>query len=404
MRISTNQIYDQNMRSIMQNQGDLAKTQEQLATGKKLLKPSDDPVGAAKALRLTERLDSLTQFKRNNDLVTGSLELQETVLDSVRSSADRARALAIQSGNGAYTAADREAIASELEQIKLELLDLMNTKDADGNYLYSGFQSGKQAYAFEPASSGNAITFSGDQGKNFINLSESSKVQATTSGFEVFEDVLGRLKFTVDGSSVPQPTKSTISNQDNFDNFFENNYDPANNNYRINFLASGQAELINQGTGVVLGSTSFASGEPFTLRGMEFEVNAIAGDSFDFSLDAPQRKSMAQTIHELEALLNDPSTDTLSLQEGIADALIGLDNGMERVSLERASIGGRLNIAQSMSLSNFDLQTAAQSTLSSIEDADFAKLSTEFAKQEVALNAALATFPQVSELTLFNFI
>ena len=67
MRISTNQIYDQNMRSIMQNQGDLAKTQEQLATGKKLLKPSDDPVGAAKALRLTERLDSLTQFKRNNE-------------------------------------------------------------------------------------------------------------------------------------------------------------------------------------------------------------------------------------------------------------------------------------------------------------------------------------------------
>jgi len=186
MRISTNQIYDQNMRSIMQNQGDLAKTQEQLATGKKLLKPSDDPVGAAKALRLTERLDSLTQFKRNNDLVTGSLELQETVLDSVRSSADRARALAIQSGNGAYTAADREAIASELEQIKLELLDLMNTKDADGNYLYSGFQSGKQAFAFEPASSGNAITFSGDQGKNFVYLSESSKVQSTSSAFEVF--------------------------------------------------------------------------------------------------------------------------------------------------------------------------------------------------------------------------
>ena len=137
---------------------------------------------------------------------------------------------------------------------------------------------------------------------------------------------------------------------------------------------------------------------------MEFEVNAIAGDSFDFSLDAPQRKSMAQTIHELEALLNDPGTDSLSLQEGIADALVGLDNGMERISLERASIGGRLNIAQSMSLSNFDLQIAAQTTLSSIEDADFAKLSTEFAKQEVALNAALATFPQVSELTLFNFI
>ena len=62
---------------------------------------------------------------------------------------------------------------------------------------------------------------------DFINLSESSKVQATTSGFEVFEDVLGRLKFTVDGSSVPQPTKSTISNQDNFDNFFNDSVNSA---------------------------------------------------------------------------------------------------------------------------------------------------------------------------------
>ena len=63
MRISTNQIYDQNIRSILNNQSDLVNTQEQLTTGKKLLKPSDDPVGAAKALRLTEELDSLTDYK-----------------------------------------------------------------------------------------------------------------------------------------------------------------------------------------------------------------------------------------------------------------------------------------------------------------------------------------------------
>ena len=126
MRISTSQIYDQNIRSILNNQSDLANTQEQLASGKKLLKPSDDPVGAAKALRLTEELDSLTQYQRNNDLVTGSLELQETVLTNVTNSINRARTLAIQAGNGAYSSADRAAISSELKQIKLEILDLMH--------------------------------------------------------------------------------------------------------------------------------------------------------------------------------------------------------------------------------------------------------------------------------------
>ena len=113
MRISTNQIYDQNMRSIMQNQGDLAKTQEQLASGKRIITPSDDPVGAAKVLRLTEEIDELTQFQRNNDLVTGSLEQQEAVLTNITNSVNRARTLVIQAGSGALDSPDRKVIGAE---------------------------------------------------------------------------------------------------------------------------------------------------------------------------------------------------------------------------------------------------------------------------------------------------
>ena len=197
---------------------------------------------------------------------------------------------------------------------------------------------------------------------------------------------------------------SEIANQDNFDNFFKANYDATNNDFRVNFLASGQAELVNQGTGAVLDSVDFSSGVPFTLQGMKFEANASPGDSFDFSLDAPQNKSMAQTIHELEILLSNSSAGDDLLEEGIADALTGLDNGLEIISLERAAIGGRLNIAESISKSNFDLEIAAQASRSSIEDADFAKLSTEFAKQEAALNTASPPSKEMSELSLFNFI
>ena len=71
MRISTNQLYDQNIRAIMDNQSGLADTQQQLSTGKKINRPSDDPVGTAKVLRMTEELASLEQYQRNTDLVTG---------------------------------------------------------------------------------------------------------------------------------------------------------------------------------------------------------------------------------------------------------------------------------------------------------------------------------------------
>ena len=407
MRISTNQIYDQNMRSIMQNQGDLAKTQEQLATGKKLLTPSDDPVGAAKVLRLTEEIDELTQFQRNNDLVTGSLEQQEAVLTNITNSVNRARTLVIQAGSGALDSPDRKAIGAELEQIKLEIFDLMNTQDAEGNYLYAGFQSGNQAFEYNPTATGKAITFTGDAGVSFVQLSNSAKIQSTSNGYEVFENVLSRYKFSTDPASTAVVSEASVKQQGTFDTFFDKNYDPVNtgnNDYRINFLASGQAELVNQGTGVIVESVAYTSGQPFTIKGMEFEATAVPGDSIDLSLDAPEKKSMAQTLHEIQVVLNDSSIDSFELQESISDALVGLDNGLEKLSLEHASIGSRLNIAESIYESNLDMEIAAKASRSSIQDTDYAEASTEFAKQETALSAALATFPQVTELSLFNFI
>ena len=407
MRISTNQIYDQNMRSIMQNQGDLAKTQEQLASGKRIITPSDDPVGAAKVLRLTEEIDELTQFQRNNDLVTGSLEQQEAVLTNITNSVNRARTLVIQAGSGALDSPDRKVIGAELEQIKLEIFDLMNTQDADGNYLYAGYQSANQAFEYNPASAGNAITFVGDAGVSFVQLSNSSKIQSTSNGYEVFENVLSRFNFSVDPASTAVVNEASVKQQGTFDTFFDKNYDPVNagnNHYRINFLASGQAELVNQGTGVVVDSVSYTSGQPFIIKGMEFDAMAVPGDSIDLSLDAPEKKSMAQTLHEIQVVLNDSSIDSFELQEAISDALVGLDNGLEKLSLERASIGSRLNIAESTYESNLDMEIAAKAQRSSIQDVDYAEASTEFAKQETALSAALATFPKVANLSLFDFV
>mgnify|MGYP000545436471 CR=1 FL=1 len=407
MRISTNQIYDQNIRSIMNNQGDLAKTQEQLATGKRILTPSDDPVGAAKVLRMTEEIDELTQFQRNNDLVTGSLEQQEAVLTNITDSINRARTLIVQSGNGILSDPDKRAIGAELEQIKLEVFDLMNTQDADGNYLYAGFQSGNQAFDYNPAATGNAITFAGDPGVSFVQLSNSSKIQSTSNGYEVFENVLSRFKFEVQASTVADLQSANVKQQGTFDTFFNKNYDPVNagnNDYRITFLGTGQAQLVNQGTSAVVATVDYTSGSPFTIKGMEFNATAAPGDTIDFSLTPPEKKSMAQSIHEIQEILMDSTIDNSALQESIADALVGLDNGLEKLSLERASIGSRLNIAESTYESNLDMEIAARGARSALQDVDYAEASTEFAKQETALSAALATFPQVSNLSLFNYI
>ena len=407
MRISTNQIFDLNIRSITDNQRGLTETQQQLASGKRINKPSDDPVGAAQVVRLTEQLDKLTQYQRNNDLLSSSLEQQETILRGINSSLNRARVLVIQSGAGFTTNADRKAIGAEVEQIRNEVLDLMNSQNAQGEYIFSGYQSQSQAFEFNPAATGNKVTFSGDDGTNTVQLSDSVTVQSSSSGQTIFEDVLARLNFSFSGNAGATVNNAEITQQGSFDNFHKDNFDPtvaANNEFRFTVQAGDQVQVTNVGTGAVVDTLAFNSGETLDFNGIQLNFDGAVGATLDITLDRPEKKNVAETLNDMFlALTSDDVADT-DFKVAINDALVGIDNGLESIGLENSSLGGRLNVAQSIKETNLDLEISNKSARSAIEDVDYAEASAEFSKQETALNAALATFPRVTSLSLFDFI
>ncbi|MFQ3250148.1 MAG: flagellar hook-associated protein 3 FlgL [Glaciecola sp.] len=408
MRVTTNLIYNQNLRNIDANQGNLVDIQQQLATGKKLLRPSDDPVGAAQVIRLTEELDKITQYQRNNDLTTNSLELQETALRSINDVVNRARVLTVQSGNGILTTQDRKAIGAEIEQIRNQVLDLMNTRNASGEYVFAGYQSSSQAFEFNPGATGDKVKFVGDDGENQIQISDSVKIQSTSSGKSIFQEVFARLNFDVTAQSPGvELDTARIDQQGSFDNFHKQNFDPvnaANNQYRFDVLAGNQVSVTNIGTGSVVSTQDFESGEPFRFAGMEFNFTASPGDSLEINLNRPEKKNLAETLNDMFVALTSESISEADFVKAIDNTLVGLDNGLEKMSLESSSIGARLNIAQSIRESNLDSEVTLQAARSSIEDVDYAKASTEFAKQETALQAAFQSFPRVSNLSLFNYI
>ena len=407
MRISTNQLYDQNIRAIMDNQSGLADTQQQLSTGKKINRPSDDPVGTAKVLRMTEELASLEQYQRNTDLVTGSLEQQETILRNITDSVNRARVLTIQAGDGLLSDADRKALASEIGQIKDEVFDLMNSQNAEGDYYFSGYQSESQPFVLNAGGTGNAYTYQGDSGSNEVQLSNSVKVRSSASGQSVFEDVAARRNFTITGNAGITVDEALVAGQGDFDTFYKNNYDPltaANNDYRITITAPNQVQIQNLGTGSVVATKDFTSGEPFSFAGIDFNLQGGTGNTLDFQLDAPQKKNIATTLYDLQQVLNNDQVGDAAYREALSDALVGIDNGLEKIAFETSSIGARLNVAQSVYETNLDLEVSTKEARSAIQDVDYAEASAEFAKQESALTAALTTFPRISNLSLFNYI
>ncbi|MFQ3235297.1 MAG: flagellar hook-associated protein 3 FlgL [Paraglaciecola sp.] len=407
MRISTGQLYDRSIRSVLENQGDLSDVQRQLASGKKLLRPSDDPVGAAQVIRLTEEIELIGQYKKNNNLLTGSLEQEETILRNITGSVNRARQLMLQSGNGIISVDDRKAIGNEIGQIRDQVFDAMNSQSANGEYIFAGFQSATPAFSYDPGATNNKYAFEGDEGVNEIQVSNSMSLAVNNSGKAVFEDVSARLTSKITSSVGATSASSSISAQSQFDKFHTANYDAvtaANNEFEIRITGPSQVEIRNVGSGTLEATQSFTSGEPFVFKGQEFSITGTVNDTVNFTLQQPEKKNIAETLNDFYISLSDSSLSDDDYQVALSDALVGVDNSLNSIGNATSMIGGKMNVAQSVLESNLDLEITNKTARSNIEEVDYAEAVSELSKQEAALKAAQATFSRVTGLSLFNYI
>jgi flagellar hook-associated protein 3 FlgL len=407
MRISTGQLYDRTIQSVLDNQADLSDIQQQLASGKKLLRPSDDPVGAAQVVRLTEQIERINQYKKNSNLLVNSLEQEETVLKSVNTAVDRARVLMLQSGSGIVGTEDRTAIANEINQIKDQVFDLMNSRNPSGEYIFAGFQSGSPAFDFNPSASGNKYNFEGDGGKNKIQISDNVSLQKNNSGLDIFEDVLSRIKSTISGSVGATNVSLNVQGQNAFDKFHYTNYDavtPANNQFQISILSATQAQITNLGSGAILDTVDFTSGSAILFKGLEFNLTGNTGDTVNFQLESPQKKNIAETLNDFVNALNNENIADGDFLEALSDVIVGVENSQTSIANAISKVGARRNIADSVFASNLDFEISNKTARSNIEEVDYAKAVSELSRQETALQAAQATFSRVTGTSLFDFI
>ncbi len=185
-RISTAQMYERGINSMLERQTQLSKTQMQISSGKKILTPKDDPAGAAYALNLKGVISQVEQYQDNADRAKSRLELQEATLAVVDDIIPRVQELTIQGLNETYSAADREMIATELRQLNQELLALANTRDSNGEYIFAGYDADTIPFT-NPAD--GVFTYAGDMGTRTQRISATRQVQDRENGFDVFMNV-----------------------------------------------------------------------------------------------------------------------------------------------------------------------------------------------------------------------
>ena len=182
MRVSTFQIHNQAAQQLQSLGAQAADTQRQISYGKRLVNPSDDPVGAARLVSINQELGARAQYIANADAADTQLALEDATLQQLTETIQRVQELVIQAGSGVQSQEDRSFIAVEIQARFEELVSLANTKDAQGQFLFSGFQAGQ--IPFESLSDG--VVYRGDGGQRNVQIDRGQFVAVNNSGEELF--------------------------------------------------------------------------------------------------------------------------------------------------------------------------------------------------------------------------
>ncbi|MCV9880382.1 flagellar hook-associated protein FlgL [Brenneria izbisi] len=145
MRLSTSMIYQQNMQGILNGQVNWQKTGEQLSSGKRVVNPSDDPIAAAQVVMLSQAQSENSQYTLARTFATQSMSLEESILSKVADTVIAASTQVI-SGGGVKSDDDRQSVATELRGIKAQLLNMANSTDGNGNYIFAGYATDSAPY------------------------------------------------------------------------------------------------------------------------------------------------------------------------------------------------------------------------------------------------------------------
>lgn len=204
MRISTSMIFNNGTNGIQARQFDLYKVQQQLSTGKRILTPADDPIGASEALKVSQSKGVNKQFLDNQADATTRLNYLEDVLANMGDELTSIFEKASLAGNPTYSASNRGMIATELASRMQSLLGLANTQDGTGLYIFAGFQSTTKPFELNAGATqpyalgaGTYVTYNGDAGQQSLQVTSSNEMEVSENGLDVFmqvKDASGNVK------------------------------------------------------------------------------------------------------------------------------------------------------------------------------------------------------------------
>ena len=396
MRISTANSYQTSLDTLVNRHAELTGTQQQLTTGKRVNRASDDPAAAARAERALASERRTVANQRAVDASNNSMTLTEGALGDASGLLQDVRDLLVAAGNATYSDAERATVANELSQIRQQLFAVANRNDGAGTHLFGGQGAAQPPFADLPG----GVQFQGTSGQLQVASGEplpltmdgeSTWMQAR-SGNGVFETraVTSTGTAWVDTGSVTNPSLVTGST------------------YSMQFtVAAGVTtySVLQDGLPTAQTNVSFTPGQAIQINGQSVTVKGqpANGDAFEM---APSSASLSvfDAIDQAIADLKAPGRSNTQNTQANAINLNNVDQVLNQVLAGRTAIGATMNRIDGVTGRLSALALASKTERSNAEDIDITQAISDFSNQQTGYDAALKAYSMVQRLSLFNYL
>ena len=405
MKISTTLSFQRSLDSMQETQAQVAQTREQLASGKAIVRPSDDTMKVSSI----ENLDRAITKEETYQVIMGQLkdryQLEETALTNGSDLLVRIKELALQGANATLSAKDREIIAVEVKGLRDELLSIANSRDEHGNAVFAGGNS--EITAFQTQTDGSVV-YKGDARQTLVSVSDSRQLGKNRNGLDVFasaeRNVAGTpATFTVSvadlttfnsvqtlsdgttsigldhsGTGAPLETQDLLTDITGHANYDKFAYTASLSGSNLVFTAKANGPVTTAAQ-PTLGAMTVTAGDVGA-------ADTVVGVGFFATLD--------------DFIAGLQSDDAAHIQRALGE-VTQLHDGL---ALAIGKIGSEIQSVETQIDINADTRLRLQGMLSNTEDLDYAAAITRFNQEMTRLEATQTSFAQVSRLSLFEYL
>lgn len=407
MRLSTSWMYQQSTSTMLNQQSTLAVTRNQVSTGQRINLASDDPAGAGQIVSLNHILAANTQYTGNINNATTRLSSEQSVLTSVGNVLDSVRSIGIQSINGMLSSSDRSAMATQLVQLRDQLVQQANASDANGNALFAGTSTNTTPFVQDAA---GTVSYTGTDVTQMTTAGPGLQIPTSDAGSGLFMNIpAGNGSFSASAAASNSGTMVVGANSVTDPVAWASGNAANGGAYTITFGAGGSWAATNASGNPVLDSGgnpvtgTYKDGGSISFNGMSISMSGTPAAGDTVGVKAGGTQDIFATLNNMIGALQGNGS-TAQISNTINRQIESLDNTKSAVTATEVAIGGRLSTLSQQQSVYQSLNVTYQAAISGVKDVDVYTAISNLSSQSAALQASQQVFSKMSSTTLFNYI